>query len=290
MRVSAVRGVARALLVLSTMAVTRGEAAPSCQELNRLWRTKYHAGFGVTWALEEFACPSAQSRFAKAIYDVASPEFTPNKSGYAPDFYNWVTTLVKQTRYSPTLEPSSVESAATMSEHGTMTLHDPYFNKIDDVWRAGTIIHEAAHALPTDSRHVVCTHGDRAGITACDEKLHETFAGSGYNFQFVYYMWLRDGASYGELAQSVIQEVMKNLALNRFNEVTATQVTKYAGASDTALAEALIAELLRRELARRRAEAYYQQLYYQQHYQYQMSLQVWIQVDNTWAWQMQMGR
>jgi len=191
--------------------------AVTCQQLNTLWRTKFHSDFKANWQKKDFACPSADAKVAKALYDVYEPKLSF-------DYYRWATNLVTVTRYNPDCRAGVV---ASMRSDGRMTLC-PAFYRESASSRAGTIVHEASHADDTDPGHVTCSHGSSKGSAGgCDRKFYDGWDGSGYNHEFVYYRDLLKQTDYKDLDKAMIRTYMKYLVLNRFNEITSEQVKKW---------------------------------------------------------------
>lgn len=208
------------LSLLAATALSRGNAdAATCRELNDLWREHFHSGFAISWKLDTFQCPSSDEAVARAIYDIYKPRTSV-------DFYDWASKLTSRTLYESNCKKGAV---ATMTPDGTLRICTAFFGESRD-WRAGAIVHEAAHAEPDDPGHVTCAHGSsRGSLGGCDQVFHEDWKGSGYNRQFYYYWKLLDEANYNELSADTLRYTMRYMVLNRFNEVTNEQVRKWAG-------------------------------------------------------------
>lgn len=190
------------------------------------WKPKYHGDMDVEWPVDtEFDCSSNLGRFAMAVHMLNATTFKQNSGGFSPDFYKYVTGIITKTVYKP--KHDTYDYAAASSAGGTLWLHDAYFGQSLE-WRTSTLVHEARHSEKGDPSHVACDHGDAKGNMSCDAKFFDgEQKGSGYNYDFHFYWWLRDAASRTSLSRDVARSQMKFLLLNRFNEVSNDQVRKF---------------------------------------------------------------
>lgn len=207
------------------LGLSTGAKAASCTELNQLWKEKYHAELGAEWAITPFACPSSLGKLAEATHILNDSAFKPGADGTTPDFYQWVTSIITKTVYQP--KHDTYDYAAASSKGGTMWIHDAYFSQGVE-WRTGALVHEARHSQDDDPRHEICEHGDSKGKMSCDDKFNGGLkVGSGYNYQFNFFWWIRDGASQTDLSKNLAHAQLKSLLLNRFNEITNEDVRKF---------------------------------------------------------------
>lgn len=189
------------------------------------WKTKYHSEFHVEWPMVEFDCTSSLGRFGMAVHTLNSTVFRLGKDGSTPDFYKWVTGIITKTVYKP--KHDTYEYAAASSAGGTLWIHDLYFAQSLE-WRTSVLVHETRHSDAGDPSHVMCEHGDTKGKMACDNKFYDgEQTGSGYNYDFNFYWWIKDGTARTSLSKEVAKSQMKFLLLNRFNEISNDQVQKF---------------------------------------------------------------
>jgi hypothetical protein len=160
------------------------------------------------------------------MYELDRTRFNNNSNGFAPDFYAWVTGIFKYTNYVEKIlgDPSVV----AMSGGGTLTL-GKLFSEQNLVDRTSTLVHEARHSQEGDPGHVKCTHGDMTRYEdACDAEFSKgNFAGSGYNYEFTFEWWARDGARQTDLRQDILNAGMRYLLLNRFNTISNDDIQRF---------------------------------------------------------------
>ena len=87
---------------------------------------------------------------------------------------------------------------------------------------------------PGDPGHAICSHGYLKGGNACDTALlddwdslgghYETLKGSGYNFEFLFFVWARDAANDSLEDRRIAHSMIQDYVQNRFNQVTNQQV------------------------------------------------------------------
>jgi hypothetical protein len=115
------RGIA---IVLGLLFAVPSQAGVSCAELNRMWAKKYHKDFDADWKLKSFRCPSEVSKIAEAFYELDHLQLKSAPGTLAPDFYEWVKSIVRETRYRETSEDHP--TAVAFAGGGKMTLLESY--------------------------------------------------------------------------------------------------------------------------------------------------------------------
>jgi hypothetical protein len=219
------RGIA---IVLGLLFAVPSQAGVSCAELNRMWAKKYHKDFDADWKLKSFRCPSEVSKIAEAFYELDHLQLKSAPGTLAPDFYEWVKSIVRETRYRETSEDHP--TAVAFAGGGKMTLLESYTRQ-DLEWRVGVLVHEARHNQKDDPRHVACAQGVHKGAKqGCDaEFMGGTFpnSGSGFNHDFAFHWWVRDASVRTRLDKSVSDAHMRNLLLGRFNKVSPADVQRF---------------------------------------------------------------
>jgi hypothetical protein len=203
------------------------DSAP-CDTLNIHWKDVFHSDLKVAWDLTDFDCPSDTSIFVNAVHDVYRLKLQPRRGGLAPSFYKYLTDQIQETVYGGR-HPRSARVLADMQPNGTMTIYDGFFGEVP-VSASATLVHVARHATHSaiegeeEPGHVECER--RQGV--CDEKLHEDFAGSGYNYEFMYYAWVKTASTNHALNKQVASLLIADSVAKDFNKVTSEQVRKWS--------------------------------------------------------------
>lgn len=204
------------LLLLALAHPAAPAAAPSCDELNRLFAASYRPDFKIAWASEPFGCPSKEAALALAMHDLGRVSRG-----------DWLyETMVRSIKLISRAERCDPGVTARTSRVGVMHLCDFFFDR-DRVARPAILFHEVGHARVLDPGHVVCDHGLLRGKVACDQRLTETmYEGSGYNYQlwFLAYAYRPSGQ---DLERAVVRKAMEQTVYNRFNIIPPGKVKEW---------------------------------------------------------------
>lgn len=211
-------------LYLFSLSASFASTPPTCAELNKMWAIKYHSEFKIAWKKQSFKCPGKNSRIAEAIYYLDNIKFTGLNP---PDFYSHVVTKLSKFKYRSIYELN--ENTRATEIYGIITVYDGFANDKNVLRRVKTLVHEGRHLYRDDPGHVLCTSGTHKGKNACDQNFYDIdWKGSGYNYSFKYYKYFLSSSSNHKLDKKEAKFRMKQMIMNRFNNVSNAMVKKYS--------------------------------------------------------------
>jgi hypothetical protein len=224
--------IALTCLVMSVFSAY-AHAGADCSTLHASWFSHYTDDLSISWANSDFECPGNDATLAQAIYDVEKTQFTPNRSGQLPGFYNTLRHAIgKMAKVFREEDDSTCKTALAYSTSflwiNTLTLCPSYFtDQRED--RASTLMHESRHLESGDPGHVTCHGGANDGDSgACDQKFTDgTRTGGGYNSDVHFLSWVVRAEVGNELSKSIAQSYINHFVPDRFNEITADQIRAF---------------------------------------------------------------
>lgn len=178
------------LFLLLSSSLVGAVTGPSCEELNALWRDKFHGEIKVQWGYRAFNCPGETATIALAVWDIYQPQVRRPMAQGKTDFYQFVSDSMVGLSWSASGGDVGVPAATRQADARTF-LFKPFL-KESRLWRASLIVHESVHARKRDT-HVPCVKGYAKGQVICDSGLGLTQAvPNSYGMQTLYLKWLRD--------------------------------------------------------------------------------------------------
>lgn len=193
---------------------------PGCEELNQLWKTRYHKKLKALWPLQDIHCegPSRDRVFAEAAYILENTKFKlenlpegvqpPPKDmlSFVTDSYNLLMIGLKDDPETDLVTKIITFYPAVKTEDGFSVI--------------GNLIHEARHAsggAPT--HHVVCTEGVNKDSSVCDNSLEYTFEkGNSHSVALLYFAWASSPRSnWPEERKQPIKEFTQSMVESRIN-------------------------------------------------------------------------
>jgi hypothetical protein len=211
-------------IVISLMLSSQASWAITCPELEQLWRGKFLREIRVNWNTSQFNCNGLNALFALTLLDLQGTRYTPDRTGYAPNFYEMVRRNVQRFQ----LDQNCTGTTLAHTTGGTVSLCPRFFTDSRED-RDSTVVHEARHTEQSDPGHATCARGSHKGSRgACDDRFHNgAWQGSGYNADIYYLSWTLNFGINDGLSKDVLQSSINSLLPDRFNQVTAQETYRW---------------------------------------------------------------
>ncbi len=199
-------------------------AYPDCNELNKLWRTRYHSKLKVNWPLKSFACvgPSKDRVFAEAAYILEHTVFRkhslPAGVKLPPaDMLSFVTDKYRELRIGPNQYPSTDVDNKIVYFYANIENENGFA-------AVGNLIHEARHADGLIYLHIPCWDGPYKGQHMCDIGLSDSFyEGGTHRVATLYLAWGVAASNWPKEWKDASRDLVKYVITNRINATAATR-------------------------------------------------------------------
>lgn len=204
---------------------------PSCQELNTLWKIRYHATLKVNWPVKDIECsgPSKDRAFAEAAYILEKTIFNlknlPSGVQAPPkDMLGFVTTKYRELRIGPNDYPST-------DVDNKIVYFYPQVENESGFSVVGNLIHEARHADSNFYLHMPCWDGPNQGQQMCDFGLGDSFyEGGPHRIAILYFAWGAARANWPEEWKTTARDLAEYVVNNRINATASARkawINKY---------------------------------------------------------------
>lgn len=191
---------------------------PNCEELNTLWKTRYHAQLKITWPLQDIACtgPSKDRAFAEAAYILEKTVFNLEKlpdgvNAPPEDMLGFITEKYKEIRMYQESYPST-------DVVNKILYFYPAIENEGGFAVIGNLIHEARHADSLAYLHVKCWDGPNKDVEMCDNGIGDSFyVGGSHRVALLYYAWATARSNWPAEWKAVIKGLTEKIATQRIN-------------------------------------------------------------------------
>lgn len=194
-----------------------------CEELNRLWLTKYQDDFDFSaeWPIDEFDCLSEDSGMARALHFLDTLIIEPPEGEPAVDFYEWAKSL------KPRFNKRIMRQFAGYSflENNQIDLNAITLGQNNPVQIAGIIIHELRHLEEGYNSHVPCKNNP---LLTCDALLEEQpQQGGAYNYNVYFYHQVRQFSNASSYEKKLARQLMQTTFDEKINSTSANDRQRY---------------------------------------------------------------